>query len=149
MGLLRRLFGRKREAVDVGRLDLNELQRIVNEYGAVIELQSRTGSVVYDESTLPVPKEDLRKALLMLIASVRDTQSRDQLKAGYLMLADFQAGVGSRTIKIDPLDLTADPQAVAAKVAKQAEEVAHWQQVSAAEVARLRENLAVLDGDSN
>jgi len=113
MGLLRKLFGRKREAVDVGRLDLNKLQLTINEYGAIIERQSKTGSVVYDESALPLPKEDLRKALLMLIASIKDTQSRDQLKAGYLMLADFQVGVGSRTIAIDP-------QADAATVAKQA-----------------------------
>jgi hypothetical protein len=139
MGLFRKLFGSKREAVDAGRLDLNKLQRTINEYGAILERQSKTGSVVYDESVLPLPKEDLRKALLMLIASIKDTQSRDQLKAGYLMLADFQAGIGSRTIAIDP-------QADAATIAKQAGEVAHWQQVIAAEAARLRDDLLALDG---
>jgi hypothetical protein len=146
MDLFAKLFGRKRPTVNVTTLDLNGLLRLVSEYGAVVEEQSQTGSVVYDESTLPVPKEDMRKALLMLIASVKDEERREQLKAGYLALADFQAGVGSRTIKIDPLDPADDLQASAAKVAMQAEEVGRWQQLSIAETARLMQDLAALEG---
>jgi len=56
---------------------------------------------VADASKLPVGKEFLKTALIILISTSNDNGAAEQLKAAYISLAYFQHGVGSDNIMID------------------------------------------------
>ncbi len=68
---------------------MKQFQKIVRDYGVVIEsLENQLGMLV-PMSLLPYPKEDIRAALIRSIELTRDDVMKEALKVGLLVLDDF------------------------------------------------------------
>ncbi len=142
MGLLSFLF--RRDTPRAPRSDLTPAvaEKIVNAYGAAMASKR---SVLADISGLPYSKERIKAALLVALSMTRDANMRERLKAGYVSLADWQAGIGSRPNPFDKTqDETADPKAAAARIATDGGEFIEVMQRSVAEGAALRDELMAL-----
>jgi hypothetical protein len=98
MGILNRLLGRTSRKETSGDLSNQEAQVIVNAYGKAL---SSKKSGVADASELPYPKTRIKAALLAAIRAIPDASMRDQLKAGYVSLADWQDGVGTDALAFE------------------------------------------------
>jgi hypothetical protein len=102
MGILKRLFGGGKEAVPVEVLhtSLPEFQddpyEVVGNYGSVIEARAKTPSFVADESKLPYPKEQIKRAIIEALKINALPQLREHLKTAYLELSMWQKGVGQK-----------------------------------------------------
>ncbi len=68
---------------------MKQFQKIVRDYGVVIEsLENELGMLV-PMSLLPYPKENIRAALLRSIELTTDDVMKEALKVGLLVLDDF------------------------------------------------------------
>jgi hypothetical protein len=67
----------------------------VTRYGAIIEHQ---GSAIVDTSKLPLPKAEMKKALIAVWRSTTDEKLPNAVEFGYVNLANFQDGVGDKPI---------------------------------------------------
>ncbi len=68
---------------------MKQFQKIVRDYGVVIEsLENQLGMLV-PMSLLPYPKEDVRAALIRSIELTTDDVMKEALKVGLLVLDDF------------------------------------------------------------
>ncbi len=68
---------------------MEQFQKIVRDYGVVIEsLETQLGMLV-PMSLLPYPKEDIRAALIRSIEVTTDDVMKEALKVGLLVLDDF------------------------------------------------------------
>lgn len=116
---------------------------LIKAYGAALEAHATSGSAVSDVSKLPAPKDTMRTALFAAISVAEDKVLREQLKGAYVMLADFQPGVGAHVIKIETdLNSSADIREIAARVAAQGEVFLQWMARVTPEAERLRKDLA-------
>ena len=66
-----------------------EAQRIVQDYGAVLEERKAMG-VIRDINSLPRPKAHVMEALQFALRATSDRLMREHLKVAYISLADFQ-----------------------------------------------------------
>ena len=66
-----------------------EAQRIVQDYGAVLEERTAMG-VIRDINSLPRPKVQIKEALIFALRATADRLMREHLKVAYISLADFQ-----------------------------------------------------------
>jgi hypothetical protein len=53
---------------------------------------------IADVNKLPVDKETLKTAIKVLLSATKDEQLKEDLRATYISLSNFQQGVGSRDI---------------------------------------------------
>jgi hypothetical protein len=68
---------------------MKQFQKIVRDYGVVIEsLENQLGMLV-PMSLLPYPKEDIRAALIRSIELTTDDVMKEALKVGLLFLDDY------------------------------------------------------------
>ncbi len=68
---------------------MKQFQKIVRDYGVVIEsLETQRGMLV-PMSLLPYPKEDIRVALIRSIELTTDDVMKEALTVGLLILDDF------------------------------------------------------------
>ncbi len=68
---------------------MEQFQKIVRDYGVVIEsLENQLGALV-PMSLLPYPKEDIRAALIRSIELTTDDVMKEALTVGLLVLDDF------------------------------------------------------------
>ncbi len=68
---------------------MKQFQKIVGDYGVVIEsLETQLGMLV-PMSLLPYPKEDIRAALIRSIELTTDDVMKEARKVGLLVLDDF------------------------------------------------------------
>lgn len=69
----------------------NELEKIIQAYGKVLEESSRGRDVrlLMPESRLPYPKEVIRAALKAAIEITEDEKMQEQLKVSLVFLDDF------------------------------------------------------------
>jgi hypothetical protein len=75
-------------------MSIEEANRIINAYGAVLAKASESGAVAYDAVLLPHPKDKIKRAILIALRHVSNIEQSMPLVAGYLGLADFQFGIG-------------------------------------------------------
>lgn len=141
MSIFTRLFGQKKNVETPKKITKEGLYAVAAAYGLALEKHAASGSLVSDESKLPMPKPMLRIALLGLIRLEKDAKQREQLKAAYLMLADFQPGVGTAAVRISGVSTSGDIQAEAARIADEAGEFSKWGAMSLAEMENLKKDL--------
>ncbi len=68
---------------------MKQFQKIVRDYGVVIEsLENQLGTLL-SMSLLPYPKEDIRVALIRSIELTTDDVMKEALEVGLLVLDDF------------------------------------------------------------
>ena len=87
-----RNFIRPKKEKALNSLNLEQIETIVQSYGQCM-ISNPTNNILRNARELPYPKEIIKKALLMAIKLTENIQMREQLKSGYLMLADFQENV--------------------------------------------------------
>ena len=68
---------------------MDQFQKIVRDYGVVIENLENQLGVLVPMSLLPYPKEDIRAALIRSIEVTTDDVMKEALKVGLLVLDDF------------------------------------------------------------
>lgn len=79
-----------------------EIERLMEEYGALLERIKEAGEVVCDEGLLPAGKDRLEEILLAFLKLVRDdAETTERLKAAYLSLAIFLPGVRKGEARLD------------------------------------------------
>ncbi len=68
---------------------MKQFQKIVRDYGVVIESLENQPGMPVPMSLLPYPKEDIRAALIRSIELTTDDVMKEALKVGLLVLDDF------------------------------------------------------------
>ncbi len=68
---------------------MEQFQKIVRDYGVVIESLENQLGMLLPMSLLPYPKEDIRAALVRSIELTTDDVKKEALKVGLLFLDDF------------------------------------------------------------
>jgi hypothetical protein len=66
-----------------------DVERIVHDYGAVLEEKTALG-VIRDVHSLPHPKNKIKDALRFALGVTKDKLMREHLRAAYISLSDFQ-----------------------------------------------------------
>ncbi|SPE27218.1 hypothetical protein SBBP1_400006 [Burkholderiales bacterium] len=111
MGLMDRIFHRAKVdtltgwgvALGSGEKAFTHAVKIVQDYGAVMRWKrSAAQGCIADVQGLPHPKERIKQALALLLGASDDPQFREQLKSSYLLLADWQEGVGHEMVGLRP-----------------------------------------------
>ncbi len=67
----------------------------------MLENSAPTPGCVADIKELPHDKQAIKSAILTCLAHVSDPELKEQLKTGYMCLADWQIGVGDQHLGID------------------------------------------------
>ena len=66
-------------------------------------LLENNGGLFMDEKWLPLDKAAMKTAFKIALTAERDGQRIDWLKTGWLLLADFQPGIGDTPISLPPM----------------------------------------------
>jgi len=74
---------------------------IVQAYGKVMETSPPAPGSIADATKLPYTKKQIKDALIVALRNTDDPLMKEQLKVGYIMLADWQEGVGESNIGLD------------------------------------------------
>lgn len=115
---------------------------LVRAFGPVIEAHAATQNIVTDSSKLPAPKEAMRAAIISYIWTAPDKRGRDILKASYLMLAEFQPGIGLEPIRIDTqMSSEGVDKDSLTKILAQTTKYTQWGEVVKKEMASLQKDL--------
>jgi hypothetical protein len=140
MSIFDRLF-RKAAIARSTRMTDDDAMKIINAYGKA--MMDRT-SAYSEVSALPFPKSRIKEALIHGIKEGDDPKFREQLKAAYVALAEWQAGLGDRR---RPGELTPEELADPAKAMAQITADPDWLKVPetvAAEATMLHTELKAL-----
>ncbi len=148
MGLLDRIFGQaKGERKHIStEMTPDAAEKIVQDYGAALGSSAPAPGCVADIHSLPHPKEQIKQAFVFALRLTKDPQMREQLKVGYISLADWQEGVGSSIAGIDltNMELNADPLETAKGIASQGAAMEKWTPLVQAEQEALKAELQKL-----
>jgi hypothetical protein len=141
MGIFAQLFGNGVKA-ESGPMTDSEAMRIINAYGGA--MVDRTCNY-FELSSLPYPKTRIKEAIIHSLKEGGDPKNRELLKIGYLALAEWQVGFGSR---IRPGELTAeeiaDPTKAMARIASSNSDWTNVPEQVATESAMLSAELKAL-----
>lgn len=94
MGILKNIFTRK---IRIRNPDMtfHKAVDIAGEYGKALE---NLKSSITDISYLPYPKPVIKQALKTLLKEYKDPELRAQIANAYIMLSNWQSGVGEGSI---------------------------------------------------
>jgi hypothetical protein len=127
IGIFKFLFrkARNREGDD---MTFERAAEIAGAYGAVLEYRAPTPGMVADSSNLPYPKNEIKKAIVTLLNSDVGSEMNEHLRATYILLGNWQEGVGSRTAGVDftNMDLNVDPRELAMRIVEQGASGDSW-----------------------
>jgi hypothetical protein len=121
--------------------------KIINVYGAVLEKESPCPGCVADANKLPFPKKQIKQALIMGLNSTNDSYMKQNLKNGYIFLADWQEGVGKtdQGINLLAMDLNEDIKELTQKIREQSENYKKWEPLVEKERKELEQELKKLN----
>ncbi len=129
---------------DSEEMSSEEAEKVIQAYGAYQAESAPVPGTVADVSQLPYPKAKIKRAILIGLGAVQDIQQKEMLKVGFMLLADFQEGVGEKNIGLDiskPYAGKADIDELAQQVLKQTEGSGKWQRVVQEEQEALKNEL--------
>jgi hypothetical protein len=78
-----------------------EVMSLLERYGALIEKHS---DAYLDETWLPVDKDSMRSAFKSAWKMTTDSKTRNWIEVGWVLLANFQPGIGQTPITDEPPD---------------------------------------------
>ncbi|BHH84353.1 hypothetical protein [Desulforhopalus sp. 52FAK] len=96
------------EPKKVDQTTCEEIDRILKAYGKTLQNDSPDLGCVADEIKLPYSKDKIKAAIILTLKNTDDGNVKELLKAGYLQLANWQAGVGNENIGADVSVLSSD-----------------------------------------
>jgi hypothetical protein len=82
-------------------MPLEEMNKIIQEYGSAMVYKAPPSGGVADVSSLPYPKSQIKKAIIQALYAVDGPEMATSLKDGYVKLSDWQEDVGEQSIGID------------------------------------------------
>ena len=149
MGLLARILRRtkcERQRM-LARMTPEAAEKIVQDYGAVLEASALAPGCVADVRNLPHSKELIKQALVIALCLIEEPHVREKLKFGYISLADWQEGVGNTTVGIDctKMDLNGDPLEMAKRISSEGITMKKWMPLVKAEQEMLKSELQKFD----
>lgn len=123
-----------------------EAEEVVQRYRRIMVDDATSLGCVADERKLPDSKERIKKALLLFLAEEDDEQAREHLKTGYILLANFQPGVGEENVGIHVTnkDMAGSPESERTKVVTQSDVYEKWQPIVDKEFEELVNDLRKL-----
>ncbi len=101
-----------------------------------------SASLVTDLKYLPASKDALETALLIAMHAQSDPRQISLMKAGYLLLSQFQPGVGDVVVTFQPRSIPDDPVALAQAVSELMPEYMRWQDAMRQEEEQLAAELS-------
>ena len=118
---------------------------VVAEFGKILASGPVPGSVA-DVRSLPYPKEEIKRSIIQILATVTDPQLRENLKFAYVSLADWQVGVGpmNQGLEITKFDCSKPVQELLNEVGARGEEWTKWKPIVKAEQEALIADLQKL-----
>ena len=142
MGIFSSLFGGNKEPSD-SSMSVEYATKIAGAYGNILENNAPVPGTFADTSKLPYPKPIIKQALTLLLSSNTDMQINEHIKTAYLLLADWQEGIGPTNVGLDitSMDISADPVQLAGKIASQDNDIEKWQTIANEERQRLKTEL--------
>ena len=102
-------------------MTLLQAQQIVQAFGKTV---TDLAGVIADENRLPFPKAVIKQATLMVLPFAPSDEARRALKNCYLLLADFQRGLGDQVIHALPAGET--PSRTTQQIAAVAAHMEKW-----------------------
>ena len=146
MGIFNRLLGREKSNQVSHQLNIEEAQRIVQDYGDFLAISSPPPGAVADVNKLPHDKPVIKEALATCISVIRDPELAEHLKHGYLMLSAWQIGVGDKNRGLDftRINLDMDPLELAELIQRKSDTMDDWRPLIKTEQATLTAELNAL-----
>ncbi len=123
-----------------------ETEEVVRRYRKIMVDDATSLGCVADERMLPDSKERIKKALLLSLAEEENEQAREHLKAGYILLANFQSGVGEENVGIHVTnkDMAGSPESERTQVVTQSDVYEKWRPIVDKEFEELVNDLRKL-----
>jgi len=142
MGIFSSLFGNNKKTSD-SPMSVERATEIASAYGNVLENNAPVPGTFADTSKLPYPKSIIKQALTFLLNSNTDKQVKNHIKTAYLLLADWQEGVGPTNVGLDltGMEISADPMQLVDKIASQNNDIEKWQTLGNEERQQLKTEL--------
>ena len=140
MGFLSRIFGTSPATTAPG---YTPPEVVVADFGNLMATRAPAPGMVADATELPHPKEEIKRAILVLLSQVKDRDMQESLKVAYFCLADWQIGVGPRHLGADftKIDLRRPAAELLAQTAARRKEVQRWAAIVTAERVALVQDL--------
>jgi len=127
-------------------MPLEEMNKIVQEYGSTMVNCGPPPGGVADVSRLPYPKSKIKKAIIQALQLTDDPEMATSLKGGYTQLSDWQEGVGDANVGLNlstfGVDMTASEMEKA--FLKRQSEMEEWKGKVDNEMDSLRDDLIKL-----
>lgn len=117
-------------------------EALIHVYGRALGDAVESASFVTDLKYLPASKDALKTALLIAMHAQSDPRQISLMKAGYLLLSQFQPGVVDVVVTFRPPSIPDDPVAVAQAVSELMPEYMRWQDAMRQEEEQLAAELS-------
>lgn len=143
MGLFSRFFG---NGPKPGSSSGTSPNVVAADFGEVLATRAPSPGTVADITELPYPKNEIKRAILLMLAVTTNSQLREHLKIAYFSLANWQVGVGPthQGLDITKLDLTKPISDLAKEMVARGDQMQKWQKIAEAEQEALISELRQL-----
>jgi hypothetical protein len=120
--------------------------QIVREYAASLAASKASLDGVADENKLPHPKRYIKEALIIALRATTDEDRKKQLRAAYVLLAEWQPGVGAEPVSSDfgAMQPGASVEDLARQIVARGDRMAKWAPLVSAESQALADELQKL-----
>ncbi len=127
-------------------MPLEEMNKIVQEYGSAMVNCGPPPGGVADVSKLPYPKSKIKKAIIQALQLDDDPEMATSLKGGYTQLSDWQEGVGDANVGLDlsTFGVDMDTNERAEAFLKRQSQMEEWKDKVDSELDSLRADLIKL-----
>lgn len=127
-------------------MPLEEMNKIVQEYGSAMVNCGPPPGGVADASKLPYPKLKIKKAIIQALQLADDPGMATSLKGGYTQLSDWQEGVGDANVGLDlsQFGVDMDTSERAEAFLKRQSQMEEWKDKVDSELGSLRADLIKL-----
>jgi len=127
-------------------MPLEEMNKIVQEYGSAMVNCGPPPGGVADASKLPYPKSKIKKAIIQALQLDDAPEMATSLKGGYTQLSDWQEGVGDANIGLDlsTFGVDMDTSERAEAFLKRQSQMEEWKAKVDSELGSLRADLLKL-----
>ena len=131
--------------------NFDEVEQIIQKYSLILQESAPAAGCVADESKLPYSKDVIKKAIVIALQNTESGEMAESLKVSYLMLANWQIGVGSSDHGIDFSKVTLDKTTfeIAQELTKSAQAIDAWSDVVNKEHEELKKELESLNSKAN
>lgn len=97
VGIFNKIFKAKKVSA-TPLMSAEHAEKILQSYGPVLEEKAKNVCYVADESKLPFPKEQIKKAIIYALLVDSNPETKEPLTVAYLELALWQKGVGEKDV---------------------------------------------------